>query len=127
MAKRRRATVLARRDGCYLLVRERGQKQYGLPGGGIEKGEPTLLAAVREMHEETRLGVSAIRFIGELDGSWARHYVFVADVYGHVRLQRKELSEHRWWDLSESLPVQGHVRGALDLLKQAETDPLQAF
>lgn len=102
----------------YLLVRERGRSEYSLPGGGIERGEPSLLAAVRELYEETRLKVSAIRYIGDLDGQRARHYVFFAEVYGNIRLQRKEIESSFWWDANSPIKAQGHVKGALALLKQ---------
>ena len=118
MTKRRRSTVLAVKEGRYLLVREKGNRSYALPGGGVERGEPTLLAVVRELHEETRLKVSQIHYIGDIDGRRAYHYVFLAEVYGKVRLQRKELSAYRWWDGRQpaSVPLQGHVQGALALL-----------
>lgn len=118
MNKRRRATVLAFKDGHYLLVRERGRSDYSLPGGGIERGEPSLLAAVRELYEEARLKVSAIRYIGDLDGQRARHYVFYAEVYGNIRLQRKEIADCKWWDGKESIDAQGHVWGAMAKLRR---------
>ena len=119
MNKRQRATALVVKDGLFLLVRENGQREYSLPGGGIERNEPSLLAAVREIYEETNLKLSAIRYIGDLDGRRARHYVFVAEAYGNIRLQRQEIAGYKWWDGREEIPVQGHVRGALALLKQA--------
>lgn len=120
MTKRRRSTVLAVKDVRYLLVQEKGDSHYSLPGGGIEPGEPTLLAAVRELHEETRLKVRQIRYIGDIDGRRALHFVFLAEVYGEVSLQRKEISAYRWWDGQEptALPLQGHVWGALALLNK---------
>ena len=118
MEKRQRATALVVKDGLYLLVRENGQRQYSLPGGGIERHEPSLLAAVREIYEETNLKLSSIRYIGDLDGQRAKHYVFVAEAYGNIRLQRKEIAGYKWWDGKEEIPVQGHVRGALALLNK---------
>ena len=82
MLKRRRATVLAAKDGLFLLVQEQGQSHYSLPGGGIERNEPSLLAAVREVYEETRLKMSSIRYLGDLDGRRGVHFVFYAEVYG---------------------------------------------
>ena len=120
MPKRRRATVLAAKDGLFLLVQEQGQSHYSLPGGGIEHNEMSLLAAVREVHEETRLKVSAIRYLGDLDGRRAMHFVFYAEVYGEIRLQRKEVAGYKWWDGHEPIPVQGHVNGALALLRKSQ-------
>ena len=121
MPKRRRATVLAAKDDRLLLVQEQGQSRYSLPGGGIEPNEPSLLTAVRELHEETRLKVSAIRYLGDLDGRRAMHYVFYAEVYGDVHLQRKEIARYAWWDGHEPIPVQGHVNGALALLRKSQS------
>ena len=118
MSKRRRATVLAMKDNRFLLVQERGQPRYSLPGGGIEHNEPSMLAAVRELHEETRLKVSSIRYLGDIDGQRALHFVFLADVYGDIVLQRKEIHRCKWWDGRESIEVQGHVNRALALLKK---------
>ena len=120
ISKRKRATVLARKDGQILLVQERGRNDYSLPGGGIEHGEPSLLAAVRELYEETRLKASSIHYLDDIEGQRALHYVFVADVYGQIRLQRREIARFRWWDGKESLPLQGHVKRALALLRKSE-------
>ena len=67
------------------------------------------------MYEETRLKLRSIEYVGDVEGSVSQHYVFLAHGYGQVRLQRKELSEYKWWDRRESVPVHGHVRGALKL------------
>ena len=84
-----------------------------MPGGGIEKDEPSLLVAVREVYEETRLNLRSIEYVGDIEGSVSRHFVFLAYGYGRVRLQRKEIAEHKWWDRKETVPLHGHVRGAL--------------
>lgn len=116
MAKRKRATVLAFNGIDYLLVRERGRNDYSLPGGGIERGEPSLLAAVSELYEGTHRKVSSIRYSGDLDGQRARHIVFYAEVYVNLRIQRKKISSSLWWDGHRPVKAQGHVRGALGLL-----------
>ena len=118
MPKRKRAAVLAAKDGLFLLVQEQGQSYYSLPGGGIERGEPSLLAAVREVYEETRLKMSSIRYLGDLDGRRGVHFVFFAEVYGNIRLHGKEIAGYKWWD-GQSVPVQGHVKGALALLRKS--------
>lgn len=113
MAKRKRATVVVKDGNCVLLVRERGHRRFGLPGGGIEKDEPSIVAAAREVYEETRLKLSFIQYVGDIDRPSNLHYVFVARSYGHVRLQRKELEAYKWWDPKETLPLHPHVKQAL--------------
>ena len=120
MPKRRRATVLAAKDDLFLLVQEQGQSHY-IPGGGIERNEPSLLAAVRKVHEETRLKMSSIRYIGDLDGRRGVHFVFYAEVYGDIRLQRKEIAGYKWWDGHEPVPVQGRVNGTFALLRKSQS------
>ena len=52
MTRRRRGTALVIRKGKVLLVRDKGKSRFSLPGGGINKGEPTVSAAARELYEE---------------------------------------------------------------------------
>lgn len=40
-------------NGAYLLVRQKYQSYWSLPGGGVESGESSRSAAVREVQEET--------------------------------------------------------------------------
>uniref|UniRef100_A0AAU2JVN6 NUDIX domain-containing protein n=1 Tax=Streptomyces sp. NBC_00049 TaxID=2903617 RepID=A0AAU2JVN6_9ACTN len=70
MSERRRVAAVIVRDGCVLMVRERGEGLSGrhdgpeywtLPGGGLEDGEEPEAAVRREVAEETglrALGVS---------------------------------------------------------------------
>ena len=50
---RLRATVVAFRDNKVLLVMDKGRRRYSLPGGGVNKGEPSIAAAARELYEES--------------------------------------------------------------------------
>jgi 8-oxo-dGTP pyrophosphatase MutT (NUDIX family) len=55
--KRVRGTALVFRDNAVLLVRDRGQTAFSLPGGKHDKGEALLCTAVRELHEELGMRV----------------------------------------------------------------------
>ena len=114
--KRSRATVIAEKDGRVLLIRERGSLKYSLPGGGIERGEYTMEAALRELREETKLRPFRAERLFDYEGTTQLHKVVVAQVRGEVRLQRKEVSEYKWWDGKEQFahaPVnQEHHREA---------------
>ena len=96
--KRRRATVVAERDGRFLLVKEQGARRYTLPGGGIEGRESVIEAACRELREETRLSVKRAKHLFDYEGQAMSHRVVLATVSGTVRLQRRELADHLWWD-----------------------------
>ncbi len=53
-------------DGKLLLVRiGYAHKKWVLPGGGIEAGESSMQAAVREAKEETGLIISSLQSVGE--------------------------------------------------------------
>ena len=69
---RRRATLVMRREGRILLVRDRGRSSYGLPGGGIEDGELPIVAAARELHEETGLEATSNQIPVQLRGKVQR-------------------------------------------------------
>lgn len=50
--------------GRVLLQRRDDNGRWGLPGGGVELGEPVRVAIVREVREETGLDVEPVRLIG---------------------------------------------------------------
>lgn len=60
------ALVVLWHEGRVLMVYERARECWELPGGGIEPGESSRAAAVRELWEETgqRLEAGALRFVG---------------------------------------------------------------
>ena len=101
--KRQRATVVAQQDGKVLLVRERGARQFSLPGGGIEGRESTMEAALRELREETRLRPVRAERLFDYEGTTQIHKVVRVEVRGKVTLQRKELAEYKWWDGEEQV------------------------
>ena len=113
--KRRRATAVVKRDGMVLVVRDRGKHWYSLPGGGIERGETALAAAVRELCEETGLEALRAEFLFTHPSTVNNHQVVlvVVERNGRVRLQRKELDDFKWWNGRDRLPVLDYVRDIL--------------
>ncbi|MET9608583.1 NUDIX hydrolase [Streptomyces sp. NPDC006512] len=71
---RMRVAAVIVRDGCVLMVRERGKGPSGLhdgpeywtlPGGGMEPGEDPEEAVRREVAEETGLRALEVRYAYE--------------------------------------------------------------
>ena len=115
-----RATGVVIRDGKVLLVRERRQRDFGLAGGRIKAGETSATTVTREIYEET--GLSAVRtaFVGTHEGRYVTHQVYLLDVTGEVRLERSEVDRAAWWDGSDGLPVQDHVKSIMQMCANAQ-------
>ena len=121
--KRYRATVLATQDGKVLLVRDKGHRDFSMPGGGFKHGESTLQAGTRELGEEvgglTIVSAERVRQC-DLEGARAKHKVIRVEVQGHPHIrQHHEIDKVIWWDMKSSLPVQGHVKYILSKIKGA--------
>lgn len=112
---RRRATAVVVRDGKVLLVKDRGQSHYSLPGGGIRKREPVVAAASRELYEE--LGLEAIKVTRlteyDFDGSFNQHNVCLIEANGEPALRQLAVSGFIWWDMKEDIPILSHVMNIL--------------
>ncbi len=115
MSLRRRATAVVMRNGKVLLVRDKGKKTFSLPGGGIHKHEPPLSAAARELYEETSLRPLKAQYIGEYDGKFNHHFVFIVEAKGNVHISSKELDEAIWWDRRDKIRIERHVWDILEM------------
>ena len=120
---RYRATVVIIRDGKVLLVRDRGEKDYSLPGGGFKRHENTIQAGTREVREELGIvSISAKRLrYCDFQGRRAKHKVcqLVIEVEPYIN-QPKEIDKVIWWDMKSDLNVQGHVKYILSKLGEHE-------
>jgi 8-oxo-dGTP pyrophosphatase MutT (NUDIX family) len=88
-----------------LTVRKRGTDLYQFPGGKPEPGESPVQAAVREVHEETGVLLSAasLRPVGRYRAPAANEdgHTVVADVFttvwtGGTPTPAAEIVENRW-------------------------------
>ena len=111
---RERATVVVRRAGRVLLVRD-VDPNFSMPGGGIEPGEPPAVAAERELLEETGLSAARTESLFVLETAVNRHHVFLVEADGDVEMGH-EISEFRWWDRREPIPTHPHVESILGRL-----------
>lgn len=91
--------VALRNDGHVLLVRHSYQARtlYMLPGGGINRGEARLDAAVRELREETGCVLADARIHGEFysTAEGARNHItlVIGTATGIPRVDGREIIE----------------------------------
>lgn len=115
---RDRATAVVRRQGLLLLVRDRGFRQFSLPGGGLREGETAEEAVVRELREETGLTAVSLAPLPSCRTSdiYNTYLVFDVEAEGAVRIDPVELADARWWDGREPVPLFNYVTRVLEQL-----------
>lgn len=119
--------ILCKPTGEVFLLKTHFDPEIGLPprwitpGGGIDAGESVIQAALRELAEETGLSVPQ-EALGEMlwkaEGRWnwadgQNHHTFSDHFYllqvdhfelddsGWTQDERRDVVEHRWWNLAE--------------------------
>lgn len=94
-----RATVICEQDRHILLVRK-PKCRWTLPGGKVERGETIADAAMRELLEETGLGVDGVLYLMELESGGTRHHVFEASLLdSHEARPQNEIFDCMWYPL----------------------------
>ena len=94
-----RATVICEQDRHILLVRK-PKSPWTLPGGKVEPGETAAGAAIRELYEETGLGVDCLLYLMELETTSTRHHVYEASVVNLAQARpQNEIFDCIWYPL----------------------------
>lgn len=108
---RHRGTAVVFRDDKVLLVKDRGKDKYSLPGGGTNRNEPSLAAAIRELYEELKLSAFKAERLFDCDfkGSFSHHRVCFIETKDMPVLNSRELEEFIWWDMQADIPIYEHV------------------
>ena len=70
-------------DDRLLMVRQHHEERdiWMVPGGGIEDGETSVQAAVREMKEETGLNIKNPQLCGIKEWDWGNETRYIALLY----------------------------------------------
>lgn len=74
--KKIRATVIVETPNG-LMIAKSPKGEWLLPGGGRNRGELSINAAVRELYEETKIEASDIRFLFDHESRYYTHHVFL--------------------------------------------------
>jgi ADP-ribose pyrophosphatase YjhB (NUDIX family) len=93
-----------------LLIKRKDNNLWECPGGRVEFGEPMIVAAARELFEETGIRTETGKlafacFVESIDTRKSMHYVFI---YFRLRLKDRpyridltEHVEHKWFAKGE--------------------------
>lgn len=96
--------VIVSRATRVLLV-QKADGKWGLPGGGIRRGETPLDAVIREVHEETGLKAGRVDYVGTVRRTTGRAFVFIVPkrrTAGDLRGKTEEILRQRWVRLARA-------------------------
>ena len=80
-SKKRRATIIYESESGILLTRI-STEPWLLPGGHAEYHEPRIIAAIRELYEETKLKAIDVNFLFDFESTYYYHKVFLIKAHG---------------------------------------------
>lgn len=108
MAKRRRGVCLVEMHTedhgvVILMAKQKGDKYDMLPGGRVEPKEAPIIAAIRELREETTLKTLAAVQLFDYASPYTLHHVFLIKAEGDQFEPRDDVERLWLLPLSECL------------------------
>jgi 8-oxo-dGTP pyrophosphatase MutT (NUDIX family) len=81
-SKKRRGTIILENENGILLARTGSDERLMLPGGHAEHREPRIIAAIRELYEETKLKAIDVNYLFDFESNYYFHKVFLINADG---------------------------------------------
>ncbi|MDM5186220.1 NUDIX hydrolase [Bacillus sp. DX4.1] len=115
------------RDNQVLMIKENKPSaidKWNFPSGRIEKKEDILLAACREVKEETGLEVNlqyttgVYNFISASNDQVILFHFRGEIIGGSIKLEEDEIVDYKWIQLSELINIENKVLRNADVNKQ---------
>jgi 8-oxo-dGTP diphosphatase len=107
----RTRVIILSGDEILLIRNWLGPGQYTLPGGGVRKNEKPVVAAVREISEETGINISSNslvpvipKFLATEKGMRYNCYSYFTKLGSETKLKRQkfEIAELKWVNIHEA-------------------------
>lgn len=125
------ALILDDTSSKILMVKNKGNASWSLPGGAVEKEETLDQAAIREAKEETGFdvrvhGIIAINeCIFEKKQEHAIFFTFRAEVIGGILelIRPHEISEIAWMDVDKANELMPYYKDGIRSLVQGTEIP----
>ena len=80
-SKKRRATIIYENENGILLTRI-SNEPWLLPGGQAEYNEPRIIAAIRELYEETKLKAVDVQYLFDFESTYYHQKIFLIRALG---------------------------------------------
>lgn len=102
--KEKRGTALVEYDFGILVVSRNKMGPYSLPGGHVEKNEPVICTAIRELSDETTLKAISATYLFKHTSSKREHHVIKIDANG-VAHPKKEIRFVAYYTLESDIKL----------------------
>ena len=101
-SKKRRATIIYENENGILLTRI-SNEPWLLPGGHAEYNEPRIIAAIRELYEETKLKAVDVNYLFDFESTYYLHKVFLIHAHGKPEPSNEVTSFNYYHPLNSAL------------------------
>jgi len=112
--KKRRATVIYVNENGILLTRI-SNEPWILPGGHAENNEPRIIAAIRELYEETSLIAIDVKYLFDFESTHFFHKVFLINAIGYPK-PGSEVTQIKYYKDSYSLSFTEINKSSLQII-----------